>query len=328
MVSSAQPGGLVTVFGGSGFVGRHVVRVLAKRGWRIRVAVRRPDLAGHLQPMGAVGQIHAVQANLRFPESVAQAVAGAAAVVNCVGILKQGGHQTFAEIHDEGAHAIAKAAREAGVATMVQISAIGADANGASKYAVTKAKGEAGVLAEMPGAIILRPSVIFGPEDAFFNRFAAMAQRSPALPAIGGGAMKFQPVFVGDVALAVAAALDGRARPGTVYELGGPEVESLREILVRVARYADRASKPFPIPFIAAKVLSIATLVLPSGLRPVTYDQVRLLESGDNIVGAQAQSEGRTLQGLGIADPVAMDAVVPAYLERFKPRGQFSHYRN
>lgn len=328
MVSSAQPGGLVTVFGGSGFVGRHIVRALAKRGWRIRVAVRRPDLAGHLQPMGGVGQIHAVQANLRFPESIASAVAGAQAVVNCVGILKQGGHQTFDEIHNEGAHAIAKAARAAGVQTLVQISAIGANREGASKYAVTKAKGEAGVLEEMPGAIILRPSVIFGPEDEFFNRFAAMAQRSPALPAIGGGVTKFQPVFVGDVALAVAACLAGRAKPGTVYELGGPEIESLRDILQRVARYADRDSKPFPIPFIAGKVLAIATLVLPSGLRPITYDQVCLLQSGDNIVSAAAQAEGRTLQGLGVANPVAMDAVVPGYLERFRPRGQFSHYRN
>lgn len=328
MVSSAQPGGLVTVFGGSGFVGRHIVRALAKRGWRIRVAVRRPDLAGHLQPMGGVGQIHAVQANLRFPDSVASAVAGAQAVVNCVGILKQGGHQTFEAIHDEGAHVVAKAARAAGVQTLVQISAIGANREGASKYAVTKAKGEAAVLEEMPGAIILRPSVIFGPEDEFFNRFAAMARRSPVLPAIGGGVTKFQPVFVGDVALAVAACLEGRAQPGTVYELGGPEVESLRDIFARVARYADRDAKPFPIPFIAGKVLAVATLVLPSGLRPITYDQVCLLQSGDNIVSAEAQAEARTLQGLGIAHPVAMDSVVPAYLERFRPRGQFSHYRN
>ena len=221
MVSSTQPplqpGALITVFGGSGFAGRHIVRALAKRGWRIRAAVRRPDLAGHLQPMGAVGQVHAVQANVRYPQSVANAVAGADAVVNCVGILAQGGHQTFAEIHDEGAHTIAKAAREAGSRHLVHLSAIGANRDSASTYAVTKAKGEAGVLEEMPGAVILRPSVIFGPEDAFFNRFAALARRSPALPAIGGGVTKFQPVFVGDVALAVAACLDGHARGGTVY---------------------------------------------------------------------------------------------------------------
>jgi uncharacterized protein YbjT (DUF2867 family) len=328
MVSSTQTNGLVTVFGGSGFVGRHVVRALAKRGWRIRAAVRRPDLAGHLQPMGAVGQIHAIQANVRFPESVANAVAGADAVVNCVGILAQAGHQSFAEIHDEGAHAVAKAAREAGSRQFVHLSAIGANPESASTYAVTKAKGEAAVLEEMPGAVILRPSVVFGPEDEFFNRFAALAQRSPALPAIGGGAMKFQPVFVGDVALAVAAALGGHAKAGAAYELGGPEVESLRQILERVARYAGRDSKPFPIPFIAAKALSIASLVLPSGLRPITYDQVRLLQSGDNVVSAAATAEGRTLAGLGITDPVAMDAIVPGYLERFRPRGQFSHYKN
>jgi uncharacterized protein YbjT (DUF2867 family) len=328
MQNGVPAGGLVTVFGGSGFVGRHVVRALAKRGWRIRVAVRRPDLAGHLQPMGAVGQIHAIQANLRYPQSVAAAVAGADAVVNCVGILQQSGHQTFEEIHDEGAHTIAKAAQAAGVKQFVQISALGADAQGSSTYAVTKAKGEAAVLHEMPGAVILRPSVIFGPEDQFFNRFAALAQRSPALPAIGSGVTKFQPVFVGDVALAVAAALEGQAKPGTVYELGGPEAESLSDILRRVARYAGRDSKPFPIPFIAAKAMAIGTLVLPGGLRPFTFDQVRLLESGDNVVSTAAQAEGRTLAGLGILDPVAMDAVVPAYLERFKPKGQFSHYRN
>ena len=328
MVSPAHSGQLVTVFGGSGFVGRHVVRALAKRGWRIRVAVRRPDLAGHLQPMGAVGQVHAVQANVRFPESVARAVAGADAVVNCVGILQPSGHQTFAEIHDEGAHAIAKSASAEGATQLVHLSALGADRDSASNYAITKAKGESAVLEQMPGAVILRPSVIFGPEDDFFNRFAGLAQRSPALPALGGGVTKFQPVFVGDVALAVAATLEGRARRGLVYELGGPEIVSLREILERVARYAGRDSKPFPVPFIVAKVLAIGTLMLPSGLRPFTFDQVRMLEAGDVVVSAAAVAEGRTLQGLGIDTPVAMDAVVPAYLERFRPRGQFSHYRN
>ena len=328
MVSPPQPGDLVTVFGGSGFVGRHVVRALAKRGWRIRAAVRRPDLAGHLQPMGGVGQIHAVQANVRYPDSVARAVAGAQAVVNCVGILSQVGHQTFEEVQAEGAHAVARAAAAAGIGTLVHLSALGADARSASTYAASKGRGEAAVLDEVPGAVILRPSVIFGPEDAFFNRFAALARRSPALPAIGGGVTRFQPVFVGDVALAVVAALEGRARPGTVYELGGPEAESLRETLERVARYAGRDSKPFPLPFIAAKAMALGTLVLPSGLRPFTYDQVRLLQSGDNVVSAAAVAEGRTLQGLGIADPVPMDAVVPGYLERFRPRGQFSHYRN
>ena len=328
MVSTMQGSGLVTVFGGSGFLGRHVVRALAKRGWRVRAAVRRPDLAGHLQPMGAVGQIHAVQANVRFPDSVRQAIFGADAVVNCVGILQASGHQTFAEIHDEGGHVIAKAAHEAGITRLVQVSALGADRDSPSAYASSKARGDAAVLEEVPTAVILRPSVVFGPEDEFFNRFAAMAQRSPALPAVGGGKTRFQPVFVGDVALAVAAALEGKAKPGAVYELGGPEVADMREILERVARYADRDSKPFALPFVAAKALSIATAVLPSSLRPITYDQVRFLESSDSVVSDAAKSEGRTLQGLGITSPVAMDAVVPAYLERFKPRGQYSHYRN
>ena len=328
MVFRAHSGQLVTVFGGSGFVGRHVVRALAKRGWRIRAAVRRPDLAGHLQPMGAVGQVHAVQANVRFPDSVARALAGADAVVNCVGILQPSGHQTFEEIHDEGAHTIAQSASAAGATQLVHVSALGADRDSAANYAITKAKGETAILEQMPGAVILRPSVIFGPEDQFFNRFAGLAQRSPALPALGGGVTKFQPVFVGDVALAVAAALEGRAKGGLVYELGGPEVVSLREILERVARYAGRDAKPFPIPFIVAKALSIATLVLPGGLRPFTFDQVRMLEAGDVVVSAAAMAEGRTLQGLGIDSPAAMDAVVPAYLERFRPRGQFSHYRN
>ena len=320
--------GLVTVFGGSGFVGRHVVRALARRGWRVRAAVRRPDLAGHLQPMGAVGQVHAVQANLRYPESVTRAVAGADAVVNCVGILAPSGHQTFKEIHTEGAHAVAVAARAAGIGRLVHVSAIGADAGARANYAISKGKGEAEVLAAVPTAVILRPSVIFGPEDLFFNRFARMAQSSPALPAPGSGVTKFQPIYVGDVALAVAAALDGRARPGAVYELGGPEVISLHDILVRVARYTERDVKPFPIPFIVAKALALGTFWLPSGLRPVTYDQVRLLESGDNVVSAAATAEGRTLEGLGVTQPAAMDAIVPDYLEPFRPKGQFSHYRN
>jgi NADH dehydrogenase len=327
MAAGAQGGRLVTVFGGSGFVGRHTVRALAKRGWRIRAAVRRPDLAGHLQPMGNVGQIQAVQANLRYPVSVARAVAGADAAVNAVGILAPVGHQTFEEVHVEGAHAVAVACREAGVKTLVHLSAIGADAGSSSSYAASKAKGEAHVLEAMPSAVILRPSVIFGPEDELFNRFAAMARRSPALPAVGGGTTRFQPVYVADVASAVAAVLEGAAKGGTVYELGGPEIVSLREILERVASYTGRNAKPFPIPFIAAKVLSLATTLLPGALRPITYDQVKLLER-DNVVSDAAKAEGRTLAGLGIAHPTAIEAVVPAYLERFRPRGQYSHYRS
>ena len=221
---------LVTVFGGSGFIGRHVVRALARRGWRIRVAVRRPDLAFHLQPLGDVGQIHAVQANLRYPDSVAHALRDAAAAVNLVGILQEQGAQRFDAIQHLGAQTVAKAVQEAGLDVFVHMSAIGADPAGSSLYARTKAFGEAAVRQILPGAIIMRPSVVFGPEDQFFNRFAAMARFMPALPVIGGGQTKLQPVFAGDVATAVALAVEGKATPGTTYELGGPEVATLRQI--------------------------------------------------------------------------------------------------
>jgi len=212
---------LVTVFGGSGFLGRHVVRALAQRGWRVRVAVRRPELAFHLQPLGKVGQIHAVQANLRYPDSVAHALRDAAAAVNLVGILQEQGAQRFDAIQHLGAQTVAKAVQEAGLDVFVHMSAIGADPAGSSLYARTKVFGEAAVRQILPGAIIMRPSVVFGPEDQFFNRFAAMARFMPALPLIGGGQTKLQPVFAGDVATAVALAAEDKATPGTTYELGG-----------------------------------------------------------------------------------------------------------
>jgi NADH dehydrogenase len=245
--------------------------------------------------------------------------------VNCVGILAPTGEQTFDAVHDEGAAAIAKAARQAGARALVHISAIGADKGSPARYARSKAEGEVETLAAFPYAVILRPSVIFGPEDQFFNRFGAMAARGPVLPAIGGGKPRLQPVFVGDVAEAVALALEGRAKGGRVYELGGPEVLSLGQILERVARYTGRNAKPFPIPFIAAKALAVLTAILPGSLRPVTYDQVKLLQR-DNVVSEEAMAEGRTLKGLGIT-PEPVDAIVPVYLERFRPKGQFSHYR-
>src|SRR5262249_35022366 len=223
----ANTGRLATVFGGSGFVGRHVVRALAQRGWRIRVASRRPDLALYLQPLGGVGQIHAVQANVRHPESVAHALRDAQAAVNLVGIMHQTGAQRFDAVHHLGAENVAKAAKQAGLEILVQMSAIGANPSAASVYAQTKAFGEAAVRQVMPDAIIVRPSVIFGPEDQFFNRFAAMARLMPALPLIGEGKTKFQPVFVGDVAEAIARAIEGRAVRGTTYELGGPEIATL-----------------------------------------------------------------------------------------------------
>ncbi|WP_072395676.1 complex I NDUFA9 subunit family protein [Hyphomicrobium sp. CS1GBMeth3] len=317
---------LVTIFGGSGFVGRHTVRALAKKGYRIRAASRRPDLAGYLQPMGDVGQIQPVQANLRYPDSVRRAAEGAHIVINSVGILASGGAQTFKALHDEGARAVARAAREAGARCLVHISAIGASAASPAQYARTKAAGEAAVLEEFPGAIIVRPSIVFGPEDDFFNRFAAMARISPALPLVGGGRTRFQPVFVGDVAAAIAHAVQGSGKPGEVYELGGPEVLSFREILERTLEYVGRKRGFAPLPFWLAKLMALATWPLPNALRPLTYDQVRLLQS-DNVVSGAASKEGRTLAGLGVATAQSIETIVPGYLERFRPKGQYSHYR-
>jgi len=319
-------GGLVVVFGGSGFIGRHVVRALARDGWRVRAAVRRPDLAGHLQPMGTVGQIHAVQANVRFPASVATACADASVVINLVGILAPTGQQRFDAIHAMGARAIAKAAREAGARRLIHISAIGADRRSSSAYARTKAEGEAAVLEAFPAATVLRPSIVFGPEDQFFNRFAELAQISPLLPLIGGGRTRFQPVFVGDLAAAIAAVAGGHGKPGTIYEIGGPETLSFRQLLDRTQKWADRSRGYLPLPFWLAKLQAVLTAPLPAALRPITVDQVRLLRK-DNVVSAAALADGRTLAGLGLPNAHAIGSIVPAYLERFRPRGQFSHYR-
>lgn len=325
-MSAADEAGLATVFGGSGFVGRHTIRVLAKDGWRIRAACRRPDLAGHLQPMGRVGQIHAVQSNLRYPASIARAVEGASLVVNAVGILAPSGRQTFNSLHVAGARAVAKAAREAGVSRLVHISALGADPKAAAKYARSKAEGEAAVLEEFPDAVILRPSVIFGPEDELFNRFAAMAETSPVLPLIGGGRCKFQPVFVGDLAQAVAAIASGTGRSGTIYEIGGPEVMSLRQILDATQEWSGRRRRYLPMPFWLAKLAALLTKPLPGALRPLTVDQVRMLQR-DCVVSTAAATDGRTLAGLGIERPHAVGSIVPLYLEQYRPRGQYSHYR-
>lgn len=326
MTSRLEQGRLVTVFGGSGFIGRHAVRALARDGWRVRAAVRRPDLAGHLQPMGAVGQIHAVQANLRYPDSVRRAVEGAEAVVNLVGILARSGRQTFEAVHVAGARAVANAAREAGAAAFVHVSALGADTAAKSSYARTKAAGEAMVLQELPAAVILRPSLVFGPEDQLFNRFAALARLSPFLPLIGGGRTRFQPVYAGDVGAAIAAACAGRGKPGTVYELGGPEVITFRQLLDRTQAWSGRRRPYLSLPFALAKLGALLTLPLPNSLRPITVDQVRLLQR-DNVVSRAAQDEGRVLAALGVDHPQTMEAVVPGYLERFQPHGQFAHYR-
>ena len=310
---------LITVFGGSGFVGRHVVRALAQRGWRVRVAVRRPDLAGHVQPMGNVGQVVPVQANLRYPESVAQALRGADGVVNLVGILYETGRQSFDRVQGDGPGVVAEAAKRFGIEQVVHVSAIGADANAEAAYARSKAAGEAAVLRHVPGAVVLRPSIIFGPEDNFFNQFAGLARMLPALPLIGGGETRFQPVFVGDVAEAAARAFEGKAKPGAVYELGGPSVKSFREILEYILKETNRNRALIPIPFPLAELQGRILGMLPKPL--LTRDQVLMLKS-DNVVSEAAVREGRTLQGLGIT-PDSVESVVPTYLYRFRPAGQF-----
>ncbi|MCT8970863.1 complex I NDUFA9 subunit family protein [Microbaculum marinisediminis] len=311
---------LVTVFGGSGFVGRHVVRALARRGYRVRVAVRRPDLAGFLQPLGGVGQIHAVQANIRNRESIDRAIAGSDAVVNLVGILYESGRQSFDVVQAVGPGAVAAAARDAGVGRLVHISAIGADANSESNYARTKAAGEAAVRTAFPDAVIMRPSIVFGPEDDFFNRFGAMARIAPVLPLIGGGNTRFQPVYVGDVAEAVAQGVDGKLTSGTVYELGGPEIRTFKQLLEYILKVTGRRRILAPLPFEIAKLKAWFLQMFPKPL--LTVDQVRLL-ARDNVVSEEAIKEGRTLEGIGI-DPNAIETVVPAYLARYRKAGQFS----
>ena len=321
-------GRLVTVFGGAGFVGRHVVGALARDGWRIRVASRRPDLAFHLQPLGKVGQIHAVQANLRFPASVAAALRGARAAVNLPALLAESGHQTFEAVHVFGARAVARAAQEAGVAALVHMSAIGADPAAASRYASTKGRGEAAVREAYAGATILRPSIVFGPEDDFFNRFAAMARLFPALPLIGGGQTRFQPVYAGDVAEAVAKALAGDVAPATTLELGGPEIKTFEELLAYICAVTGRRRLLAPLPFPLAHVMALGAEIagtLSLGLFPkmlaMTRDQVTLLRA-DNVVSQEAIAAGRTLEGIGIA-PATIEAIVPPYLARFRKTGQF-----
>ncbi len=309
---------LVTVFGGSGFLGRHVVRALAREGYRIRPAVRRPDLAGHLQPLGRVGQIHAVQANLRYPGSIEAAVRGADVVINLVGVLFERGKQGFEAVQAEGAHQVALAAQAEG-ARLIHVSALGADPDSTSLYARSKAEGEAAVLGAAPDATIFRPSILFGPEDDFFNRFAALARISPALPLIGGGHTKFQPVFVGDVARAILKAASGGAKGGMLYELGGPEVKTFRELMEYVLAVTERRRLLVPLPFGLARLKATFLQLMPTPL--LTRDQVELLRT-DNIVSQAALADGRTIAALGI-EPAAMEAIVPSYLWRFRKTGQF-----
>jgi uncharacterized protein YbjT (DUF2867 family) len=309
---------LVTVFGGSGFLGRHVVRALAKREYRIRVAVRRPELAGHLQPLGKVGQIHAVQANLRYPASVEAAMRDSHAAINLVGILTEGGAQRFDAVQARGASAVARAASAVG-ARMVHVSAIGADEHSPSRYARAKAAGEKAVLGAIPEAVILRPSLVFGPEDQFTNRFAALARMSPVVPLIGGDT-KMQPIYVGDVATAVADAVDGKAKAGCTYELGGPEVLTMREIIEIILATIERKRMVLPVPFGIAKLQALMLQFAPGPLK-LTPDQVALLRI-DNVVSDAAKAAELTLEGLAIASD-SLEAIVPQYLWRFRAAGQF-----
>ena len=318
MTEILQTPKLVVVFGGSGFVGRHVVRALAQRGYRIRAACRRPDLAGHLQPLGNVGQIQPVQANLRVRWSVDNAVQGADHVVNLVGILHESGRQRFSAVHDFGARAVAEAARNIG-AGLTHVSALGADLNSASAYARTKAQGEKAVLETVKDAVVFRPSINFGPEDGFFNRFANMARYSPALPLIGGGATKFQPVYVADVAEAVASSVDNVIERGRIYELGGPEVLTFRECMEELLKVIDRKRLLVPVPWWLADLQASFLGLLPNPM--LTRDQVTQLRQ-HNIVSETAAREGRTLQGLGI-QAQSVGTILPSYLWRFRAAGQF-----
>lgn len=311
---------LVTVFGGSGFLGRHTVWALAQAGYRVRAAVRRPELAGFLRSYGLVGQIHPIQANIRDDVSVRQAIVGADAVVNLIGILAPTGKQTFQAVQAEGAARVARIAANNGVGRFVHVSAIGADRNSKSRYARSKGEGEDAVLQAIPGAVILRPSIVFGPEDDFFNRFAQMARFSPVLPLIGGGSTRFQPVYVGDVARAIVAALEGRANPGATYELGGPHVYTFRELLDRIGEYTSRRRPYVSLPFWLATLQAALVQWLPKA--PLTVDQVRLLKD-DNVVSQRAKDAGLTLEALGIA-PTSVEVIVPDYLWRFRPRGEFA----
>jgi NADH dehydrogenase len=312
--------GLVTVFGGSGFVGAQVVRALAKRGARVRVAVRNPGRGYRLRMLGDVGQIEVVQANIREPSSVSRALEGAEACVNAVAVLYESGRQTFEALHVAGARLIAKTAAAQGVQGFIHISAIGASADSPAAYARTKAAGEVAVREVIPGAVILRPSVIFGPEDAFFNRFAAMAGLSPALPLIGGGSTRFQPVYVGDVAQAVAAALAMPETEGRTFELGGPQVYSFRDLMVLMLAVIQRRRILAPIPFPIATLLGRAgDLAAALGAPPpISTDQVALLRS-DNIVDPSASG----LAELGVT-PSPLEPILPTYLYVYRPGGQYA----
>lgn len=312
---------LVTVFGGSGFLGRHTVRALARAGYRIRVAVRRPHAGFFLKPLGTVGQIQVVKANVDDAEQVARAVTGAHIVINLTGVLFSRGAQSFTAIHQDGAGLVARAAAAAGAQTLIHVSAIGADTESDSAYARSKGEGERRVREVFPGAVILRPSLLFGPEDSFFNKFANLARYAPALPLIGGGHTKFQPAFVGDVAAAILKCTEGGA--GQTYELGGPAIYSFKDLMRIILRETGRKRLLVPLPFFVGTLLGFALstfsmllFFLPIASTPLlTMDQVKLLKH-DNI------ASGDGFAALGIV-PTSVEAEVPSYLWRYRARGQF-----
>jgi len=310
---------LVTVFGGSGFLGRHVVRALTHRGYRVRVACRNPHTAIHVNTLGNMGQVHAIQANVRYRWSVDRAVEGADHVINLVGILHEAGKQRFDAVQAHGARAVAEAARAAG-AGLTQASAIGADPDSPSAYGRTKAAGEQAALETVKNAVVIRPSIIFGQEDKFFNRFANMARFSPFLPLVGGGRNRLQPVYVGDVAEVYARSVDGTLKPGAIYELGGPQVLTFRECMEEMLEVIERKrafiSVPWPLARLQARVLGL----LPNPL--LTLDQVRML-AVDNVVSEEASRRGLTLEGLGISRH-ALATILPTYLWTYRPAGQFT----
>ncbi|MEW5683762.1 MAG: complex I NDUFA9 subunit family protein [Pseudomonadota bacterium] len=310
---------LVTVFGGSGFVGTQAVRFLAKAGWRVRVAVRNPNLAYKMRLLGDVGQVDIVQANVRDPESLNRALEGASAVVNLVGILYETGRQSFQSVHADGARNIAEAAKAQGVTRFVQVSALGADEASPSKYARSKAAGEAAVRTQFPHATIVRPSIVFGQGDGFFNKFATLAQFSPVLPLIGGGHTRFQPVFVGDLGRALAQIVSDPASAGQTYELGGPATHSFRELMEMMLAETEQRRGLVPVPWALAGPLGglgdlVAGLLPP----PVTSDQIALLKA--DIV-ASGQHPG--LSALGIT-PTSLEAVLPSYLYPYRKGGQYA----
>lgn len=313
-------GDLVTIFGGSGFIGTQTVRRLTQRGWRVRVVVRHPHKAIALNPLGNVGQIHIVRGDIGDPRSVSAALRGATAAVNLVGLLYETAGRRFQQVHVEGVRTIVEACRDHQVARFVQVSAIGADAKARSSYARTKGEAEAVARRTLPQTTVLRPSIVFGPGDGFFNRFAQMATQLPALPLIGGGATRFQPVYVGDVADAIARAVEPGVE-GRAFELGGPEIYSFADLLKMVLRETHRNRALIPLPFTLASAIGVGgdLMAFFTGLEPpLTSDQVLLLRR-DNIVSAGASG----LLDLGVR-PTGVEAVLPGYLWRYRPGGQFA----